>query len=107
MKSLNLKSQNRERRHKRIRAKVSGTADFPRLSVFKSNKAMYAQLVDDTRGVTLASAKGADASKVGEELAKQALAKNIKSAVFDRGGYVYTGKVSNLAEACRKAGLKF
>jgi len=97
----------RERRQKRIRAKISGTSERPRLSVFKSNKAMYAQLVDDTVGVTLASAKGTDASKVGEELAKQALAKKIKSAVFDRGGYIYTGKVSNLAEGARKAGLKF
>lgn len=68
---------------------------------------MYVQLIDDDRGVTLASARGADARKVGGEIAKQALAKKITSIVFDRGGYVYTGKVSKLAEAARKAGLKF
>jgi len=106
MKTAKVKS-NRARRQKRIRAKISGTLARPRLSVFKSNKAMYAQLIDDASGVTLASAKGADASKVGQELAKQALAKKIDRAVFDRGGYIYTGKVSNLAEAARKAGLKF
>ena len=106
MKTAKVQS-NRARRQKRIRAKISGTSERPRLSIFKSNKAMYAQLVDDTAGVTLASAKGTDASKVGAELAKMALAKKIERAVFDRGGYIYTGKVSSLAEACRQAGLKF
>ena len=106
-KTLNKKTEQRSRRQKRIRAKISGTSDRPRLSVFKSNKAIYAQLIDDVKKVTLAAAKGTDASKVGEEVAKLALAKSIDSAVFDRGGYIYTGKVSLLADAARKGGLKF
>ena len=100
-------TSNRDRRRKRIRAKISGTSLRPRLSVFKSNKAMYAQLIDDVKNTTLASARGADATKVGTELAKLALAKKIDQVVFDRGGYIYTGKVSALAEAARKGGLKF
>lgn len=103
----NKKTEQRDRRRKRIRAKISGTAERPRLSVFKSNTAIYAQLVDDVKNVTLAAAKGTDASKVGETIAKLALAKKITSATFDRGGYIYTGKVSILAESARKAGLKF
>jgi len=79
----------------------------PRLSVFKSNTAIYAQLVDDASGKTLASAKGARAAKVGNEIAKAALAQKITAVVFDRGGYIYTGKVRALAEAAREAGLKF
>lgn len=98
---------NRDRSRARIRAKISGTEKRPRLSIFKSNKSLYAQLIDDAKNVTLASAQGADASKVGAEIAKLALAKKIDSAVFDRGGYIYTGKVMSLAEAARKAGLKF
>lgn len=94
----------RDRRRKRIRAKISGTAERPRLSVFKSNKMLYAQLIDDTVGKTLASAKGADATKVGTEIAKGA---STKTVVFDRGGYIYTGKVKALAEAARAAGLEF
>lgn len=97
----------RVRRHKKIRAKISGTASRPRLSVFKSNTALYAQLIDDERGMTLASAKGSDAAKVGSEISKATQAKKIKSVVFDRGGYVYTGKVKALAEAARSAGLEF
>lgn len=97
----------RDRRKKRIRAKVSGTSECPRLSVFKSNTAIYAQLVDDENAVTLAAASGKDAKKVGTEIAKAALSKKIEKAVFDRGGYIYTGKVSALAEAARGAGLKF
>ena len=97
----------RDRRRKKIRAKISGTADRPRLSIFKSNKAIYAQLIDDDRAVTLASVNGTNSSKVGQEIAKKAVAKKITKVVFDRGGYIYTGKVSALADAARKAGLKF
>lgn len=104
MKSLNKKNEQRERRHKRIRAKLSGTSERPRLSIFKSNKAIYAQLIDDINGVTLTSAKGTDAAQVGAEIAKGA---KIKQVVFDRGGYIYTGRVKALADAARKAGLKF
>lgn len=107
MKVLNPKTSKRERRHKRIRAKVSGTASRPRLSVYKSNTAMYAQVIDDVAGKTLVSASGKDANKVGAEVAKLATAKKISQVVFDRGGYIYTGKVRELAEAARAAGLKF
>ena len=99
--------QKRDRRHARIRAKISGSAKRPRLSIFKSNTAIYAQLIDDDKGVTLAVAKGADALKVGKELAKVASVKKITTVVFDRGGYVYTGKVKQLADAARSGGLKF
>src|SRR3989344_3885904 len=97
----------RNRKHKKIRAKISCTAGRPRLCVFKSNTAIYAQLIDDDKAVTLVSALGADALKVGAEIAKKAIAKKIEKAVFDRGGYIYTGKVRALAESARKAGLKF
>jgi large subunit ribosomal protein L18 len=104
MNSTKAKEEKRARRRKKIRARISGTALRPRFSIFKSNKGMYAQLIDDASGKTLASAKGADAVKVGAEIAKAALEKDIKKAVFDRGGYIYTGKVSALAESARKAG---
>lgn len=107
MKSLTTKSAKRDRRRAKIRATISGTAERPRLSVFKSNTAIYAQLIDDVSGVTLASAKGTDPKKVGTDLAKSAGAKKIESVVFDRGGYVYTGKVRALAEGAREGGLKF
>jgi large subunit ribosomal protein L18 len=97
----------RDRKRKKIRSQISGTASRPRLSIFKSNTAIYAQLIDDDTATTLASANGADAEKVGAEIAKQAIAKKIDSVVFDRGGYIYRGKVSALAESARKAGLKF
>ncbi len=103
----NLKSAQRARRQKRIRAKVSGTAERPRLAVFKSNTSMYAQVINDIAGVTLAAAKGADAAKVGNEIAKAASAKGVVKVVFDRGGYVYTGKVKVLADAAREGGLNF
>jgi large subunit ribosomal protein L18 len=106
MKSTKIKS-NRDRRRARIRAKISGTADRPRLSVFKSNTAIYAQLIDDDSGMTLTAVKGADPKKVGTEIATQASAKGVKAVVFDRGGYIYTGKVRTLAEAARSGGLKF
>ena len=97
----------RDRKHKKIRAKISGTSARPRLCVFKSNTTVYAQLINDDKAVTLVSAKGADALKVGAEIAKKAIAKKIKKVIFDRGGYVYTGKVRDLADSVRKAGLKF
>ncbi|GAB3564902.1 50S ribosomal protein L18 [Spirosoma luteolum] len=102
-----------------IRAKVSGTAERPRLSVFRSNKAIYAQLIDDVAGVTLASASSVElksevegntvetAKKVGQRLAEKALAKSIDAVVFDRNGYLYHGKVKALADAAREGGLKF
>lgn len=103
----NIKQAKRERRHKKIRAKVSGTKERPRLSVFKSNTAIYAQLIDDVSGKTVAAAKGSDAKKVGAEVGKLASEKGVGAVVFDRGGYIYTGKVKILAEAAREAGLKF
>jgi len=105
--SSNLKQQKRERNHRKIRAKISGTAERPRLSVFKSNTSIYAQVINDDSGTTLASAKGSDAAKVGTEVAKEALGKKVSAVVFDRGGYIYTGKIKTLAEAAREAGLKF
>jgi large subunit ribosomal protein L18 len=110
------KTEKRQRRHNRIRAKVSGTAVRPRLSVYKSNQAVSAQLIDDDKGLTLAavSTKGQTgkgmlekAKKAGEALAKQAVAKKITSAVFDRGGFIYTGRIKALAEGAREGGLKF
>jgi large subunit ribosomal protein L18 len=110
------KIQNRARRHKRVRTKVSGTAEKPRLSVFRSNVAIYAQLINDEKGEVLLSAsslkmkkgKGADPSKqVGIELAKLAKEKKITTCVFDRGGYLYHGRVKALAEGAREGGLIF
>lgn len=103
----NLKQQKRKRNHTKIRAKISGTAERPRLAVFKSNTAMVIQLIDDERGTTLAAARGTDATKLGGEIAKAAMAKKIEAVVFDRGGYIYTGKVKALADAARAGGLKF
>ena len=107
----------RQRRKARIRAKVKGTADRPRLAVFRSLRYIEAQLIDDVRGVTLAavsdrklSLKGTKlerAQKVGEELAKKAAAIGVKEAVFDRGGYKFHGRVKALAEGARSQGLKF
>ena len=110
----------RERRHERIRKKVSGTPDRPRLSVYRSLNHIYAQLVDDSRGGTIAAAstlelkseeghKGnrAMAKRVGELIAKKAMDKGIKRVVFDRGGYLYHGRVKALADAAREAGLEF
>jgi len=97
----------RIRNHKKIRTKISGTSTRPRLSVFKSNTAIYAQLIDDDKGVTLVAASGADPKKVGASIAKLGLSKALEQVVFDRGGYVYTGKVEALANAAREGGLKF
>lgn len=104
---MSTKKQARDRKRKKIRSTISGTLERPRLSVFKSNTALTAQVIDDTTGVTLAHARGKDAKKVGAEVAKAALAKKVSAVVFDRGGYVYTGKIRDLAEAAREGGLKF
>ncbi|WP_266204013.1 50S ribosomal protein L18 [Pontibacter kalidii] len=111
------KISRRLRIKKGIRNKISGTSERPRLTVFRSNKAIYAQLVDDTTGVTLAAASSVKlddakanietAGKVGTTIAEQALAKGISEVVFDRNGYLYHGKVKSLAEGARQAGLKF
>ena len=97
----------RTRRHKRIRAKVSGTPTRPRFSVYKSNRYLEAQLIDDTMGKTLVAGKMDDAQKLGKDIAARALAVGIKRVVFDRGGFRYTGRVAALAEAARAAGLQF
>lgn len=104
-------------RRKRVRSRVSGTSERPRLSVFKANAHIYAQLIDDLTGKTLASAsskevkakgKKSDAAKeVGKMLAAKALAKNIKAAKFDRGGFAYHGRIKSLAEGAREGGLEF
>ncbi len=100
----------------RIRGKISGTSERPRMSVFRSNKAIYVQVIDDLSGTTLvaASSKGMTegtkveiAAKVGEEIAKKAVEKGIAEVVFDRNGYLYHGRVKSLADAARKGGLKF
>lgn len=98
---------NHTRRHNRIRAKVSGTAERPRLCVYRSNRYMEAQVIDDTKGATIVSVKMDDAVKVGEAIAKAAKAKGISKVVFDRGGFRYAGGVAALAEAARKGGLEF
>lgn len=116
------KNANRLQRHKRVRRKISGTAQRPRLSVFRSSNNIYAQIIDDTNRVTLVAASSLDASikeavnhggnkeaakMVGSMIAKKAVEKGITEVVFDRGGYLYHGRVKELAEAAREAGLKF
>ena len=98
---------NLTRRHKRIRAKVAGTPARPRLAVYKSNRYLEVQVIDDTIGKTIFSAKMKDASKLGLEIAKRAKEKGIDKVVFDRGGFRYTGSISVLADAARKGGLEF
>ena len=118
MKRIELKSIRRNRRRKGLRKRVLGSPDRPRLSVFRSGRHIYAQLIDDVRGVTLASAstggKGssgggncAAAETVGTAIAERAGAAGIKSVVFDRNGYKYHGRVKALADAARKGGLEF
>ena len=112
------KNKTRQRRHERIRKKVIGTAECPRLNVFRSNANIHAQIIDDVKGTTLVSCSSVElklanggnaeaAKQVGAEIAKRALAKKIENVVFDRGGYIYHGRVQALAEAAREAGLKF
>lgn len=116
------KNKQRLRKHVRVRRKISGTAEKPRLNVFRSNKNIYAQIIDDVKGVTLVSASTLEADlkgtldnggnrsaakAVGEAVAKKALAAGIEDVVFDRGGYLYTGRIKELATGAREAGLKF
>ena len=113
------KNIQRLKRHVRVRAKISGTADRPRLNVYRSNAHIYAQIIDDDKGAVLCTAssneKGFEgigsnkeaAKKVGAKIAERALAKGIETVVFDRGGYIYHGRVSELASGAREGGLKF
>ena len=118
VKTIN-KNAMRLHRHVRVRGKISGTPECPRLNVFRSNANIYAQIIDDVNGVTLVSAntlekefEGATgnceaAKKVGQVIAERAKAKGIEEVVFDRGGYIYHGRVAALAEGAREGGLKF
>lgn len=108
--------EKRTRNHRKIRAKVSGTSERPRLAVFKSNTSIYAQVINDDSGTTLVQANSKEIKKgsvsekaleVGRTIAERALAKNIKKVVFDRGGYKYVGKVRAIAEGAREGGLNF
>ncbi len=121
-----IKTKNRkehsQKRHRRIRVKLSGTTEAPRLAVYRSTKHIYAQLIDDVKGVTICSASSIDkdlksdlahggnvesAKAVGEAIAKKAIKKGISDVVFDRGGFLYHGRVAALADAAREAGLNF
>lgn len=118
IKKINRKEE-RQRRHARVRRKISGTAECPRLCVFRSNSNLYVQVIDDIKQTTLVAASTLDkevktkhsnkeaAKEVGALIAKRALEKNIKTVVFDRGGYVYHGVVKELADAAREGGLEF
>ena len=108
----------RKRRHARIRTKLSGTAECPRLNVFRSNTQIFAQIIDDVKGTTLVSSSSVElkiknggnaegAALVGKDIAEKALKLKIKNVVFDRGGYLYHGRVKALAEAARENGLEF
>jgi large subunit ribosomal protein L18 len=116
------KNKARLKRHLRVRKKITGTSERPRLNIFRSSKHMYAQIIDDTKGVTLVSASTQDkelreqisnggnveaARKVGRLIAERAKAKGLEKVVFDRGGYLYHGRVQALADAAREAGLEF
>lgn len=110
------KSEQRTRRHNRIRAKVSGTSERPRLAIFKSNSYIYAQIIDDTKGATLVAVsdmgmkgktKTERAKLAGALLAKSAKAKGLELVVFDRGGFIYTGRVRAFADGAREGGLTF
>ena len=113
------RNKQRLKRHLRVRAKVSGTAEMPRLAVYRSNAHISAQIIDDVAGTTLVSASTlektfegigsnkAAAAKIGEIIAERAIAKGITAVVFDRGGYIYHGRVKELAEGARKGGLNF
>ena len=112
------RNDERLRRHVRVRRKISGTPECPRLNVFRSNAHIHVQIIDDVNGNTLVSASSVElklangsnieaAKPVGKAIAERALEKNITNVVFDRGGYIYTGRVKAVAEAAREAGLKF
>ncbi|MGO1469577.1 MAG: 50S ribosomal protein L18 [Tissierella sp.] len=119
LKKIN-KNENRKARHSRVRKKIAGTSAKPRLNVYRSGKHIYAQIIDDTTKSTLASASTLDksleltstsnkeaAKLVGESIAKKAVDKGIEDVVFDRSGYIYHGRIKELAEGARSAGLKF
>ena len=122
MVSKKSRSEVREKKHRRLRNHLTGTAERPRLAVFRSNNHMYAQIIDDTVGNTLAAASTVEktaraelehtndvdaAAYVGTLIAKRALEKGIETVIFDRGGFIYQGKIQALADAAREAGLKF
>lgn len=120
MSKKNTRSFKRKKRHLRIRKKIIGTSSLPRLNVFRSNKNIYAQIIDDVTGTTLTSASSIDkdlkiengsnveaAKQVGELVAKRAKEQNIENVVFDRGGFLFHGRVKALADAAKAAGLKF
>ncbi len=116
MEKAQYKTQMRAHRHKRLRSKIAGTAECPRLAVYRSNKFVYAQLIDDEAGKTIAAAdsrkekSGTSVEKavvVGTEIAKQAKAAKVETVVFDRGGFQYAGIIASLADAARAGGLKF
>ena len=117
-----VKNKIRKNRHKRMRFKINGTSERPRLNVYRSNSNIYAQIIDDSNGTTLVSASTLDkdlkeklsstrtkeaAKIVGKAIAQKAISKGIETVVFDRGGYIYHGRVKELAEGAREAGLKF
>ena len=113
---MKTKEQSRKRIHRRIRKKVSGTATMPRLAVYRSNKAIYCQLIDDINGVTLSSASSIEiksgtkveqATAVGKAIAEKAKSRDISQVKFDRGGYLYHGRVKALADGARETGLEF
>lgn len=110
------KNSQRQLRHARIRKTLAGTGERPRLSVYRSNTGIYAQIIDDSKGITLVASSSkvlkvgktvAAAKQVGDDVAKKALAKGIKAVVFDRSGYLYHGRIKALADAAREAGLTF
>ena len=119
MKKLTEKSKRRNRRKKHIRKRISGTTDRPRMTVYKSNKNMYVQVIDDTEGKSIASASNiekqnrnlkkcvADAEKLGEIIGNRLKEKNINSVVFDRNGYIYHGIIKAIADGTRKTGIQF
>lgn len=111
-----IKQEKHKRRHRRIRAKVSGTSERPRLAVFRSNRYVYAQIINDTNGTTLAAASSKEvkgnslmerAKEVGKIIAAKALAKKLTAVVFDRAGFLYTGKIRAVADGAREGGLLF
>ena len=117
-KSASIKEVSRTKKKLRIRRKITGSTEKPRLSIFRSARHMYAQIIDDSKGVTLVSASTLDvdgqkgsnkstASAIGKEIAKRALAKKIEAVVFDRNGYLFHGRIKALADGAREAGLKF
>lgn len=117
-KSASVKEVSRTKKKLRIRRKITGSTEKPRLSIFRSARHMYAQIIDDSKGVTLVAASTLDvdglkgsnkstAAAIGKEIAKRALAKKIEAVVFDRNGYLYHGRIKSLADGAREAGLKF